>query len=80
MSGEQRDKPAEKRFFPSVGGVVAGLVPGIFALFTDVSQPFWIFFKVILVAAALGFAAANMIGLAVVKHRRSTKDGERGIT
>ena len=46
-------------------------VPGIAALLTDVSQPFWIGVKVILVVATFGFAAANLVGLAVTKLRGS---------
>lgn len=57
--------------FPTIAGVFAGLIPGVSAVFTDVSQPFWVTVKVILLVLAFGFAAANLIGLAVVSYRRS---------
>lgn len=72
MNGEVR--PARKWLpFPTIAGVFAGLIPGISAVFTDVSQPFWVAVKVIVLVFAFGFAAANLIGLAVVSYRRSRR-------
>jgi hypothetical protein len=34
-------------------------------------SPFWITFNIVVLVLALGFAAANVIGLAVVKYRSS---------
>lgn len=61
------------RGFPDVGGVVVGLVTGTAALFTPVSTPGWVTFKIVLVVATFGFAAANLIGL-LIKRRRSRRD------
>lgn len=74
MINQQNDKG--RRWpppFPTAGGVIAGLIPGLFALFTDVSQPFWVTLKIVLVVVAFGIAAANLIGLVIVRLRRSTK-------
>jgi hypothetical protein len=66
--------PARKWLpFPTIVGVFAGLIPGVSAVFTDVSQPFWVAVKVILLVLAFGFAAANLIGLAVGTYRRSRR-------
>lgn len=72
MNNEMRDKPIKRRFFPAIEGVFAGLIPGVFTLFLDVHEPFWVTFKVVLLVVAFGIAAANLIGLAVVKFRRSS--------
>lgn len=67
------EKREKRRFFPSLAGVFAGLIPGFFVLFNNVSEPFWVTFNLILVVVAFGFAAANLIGLAVVRNRRPRK-------
>jgi F0F1-type ATP synthase assembly protein I len=67
------DKPVKRRFFPSLSGVFLGLILGVLAIFTEHTSPFWITFNSILIVVMLGFAAANVIGLAVVKYRRSSK-------
>lgn len=71
MNNEVREKRVKRRFFPSLDGVFAGLIPGVFALFNNVSEPFWVTFNLILIVVALGFAAANLIGLVIVRNRRS---------
>lgn len=69
MNDEAR--PARKWLaFPTIPGIFAGLIPGVSAAFTEVSQPFWVTVKVILLLLAFGFAAANLVGLAVVRYRR----------
>lgn len=62
--------------FPTVVGFLGGFVSGLFAQFIDVSQPFWVVLKVGLLIATFGFAAANLIGLAVVRNRRSSRNGD----
>jgi hypothetical protein len=42
-------------------------------MFNELSSPFWITFNIVIVVVALGFAAANLIGLAVVEYRGSSK-------
>lgn len=72
MHNDKRGKSQKWLPFPTIAGVFAGLIPGVSAVFTDVSQPFWVVVKAILLVVAFGFAAANLIGLAVVKYRRSS--------
>lgn len=72
-------RPARKWLpFPTIPGVFAGLIPGVSGVFTEVSQPFWVMVKVITLLLAFGFAAANLVGLAVVRYRRS-RGADRGI-
>jgi hypothetical protein len=71
----RRERSGKAARFPSVAGVFAGLIPGVFALFNNVSAPFWVTFNLILIVVAFGFAAANLIGLAVVRSRRSSPPG-----
>ena len=59
--------------FPTVLGFVGGAITGISAVFNDVSQPFWVALKVAVIVASFGFAAANLIGLVVVRNRRSSR-------
>lgn len=66
----------KERGFPSIAGIVVGLVTGTVALFTPVSQPFWVTFKVVLVVLTIGYAAANLVGLLVLKYRQSPEDRE----
>jgi uncharacterized membrane protein YdbT with pleckstrin-like domain len=75
MNNEVREKRGKRRFFPSWGGVFAGLIPGVFSLFHNFSTPFWVTYNLILIVVAFGFAAANLIGLAVVRSRRSSPPG-----
>jgi hypothetical protein len=65
----------QKRFFPSMGGVILGLIFGVSALLnlTEHTSPFWIPFDVILCVMTFGLAAANIVGLVVVKHRKSPR-------
>jgi hypothetical protein len=76
MNSEVREKREKRRFFPSWGGVFAGLIPGVAALSHEVSDPFWVTYNLILVVVALAFAAANLIGLAVVRNPRSGPPGQ----
>lgn len=72
MANETKNRPRRWLPFPAVSGVLAGLIPGVSALFMDVSQPFWVSVKVAIIAVAFSIAAANLIGLAVVWYRRSS--------
>lgn len=77
MKDEIKKRPEKRQWFPSVGGLVAGLIPGVAALFNVFSSPFWITFNVVLIVMALGFAAANLIGLVVVWYRRTAGQDRR---
>jgi len=70
MNNVKRTAPEKKSWFPSVAGVVGGVVPGVAALFSNVLSPFWITWNVIIVVVAFGFAAANFVGLIVRWNRR----------
>ncbi|MEV7135808.1 hypothetical protein AB0N24_23360 [Arthrobacter sp. NPDC093128] len=72
MNDEMKRGPEKRRWFPSIAGIFAGLIPGVAALFNEFSSPFWIAFNITLIVVALGFAAANLIGLAVVRYHRRT--------
>lgn len=72
MDNDNRGKFRKWLGFPSVSGIFAGLIPGVVALFSEVSQPFWVMFKIIFLTVAFGLAAANLIGLAVIKYRSSS--------
>lgn len=72
MNDEVRNKPGKRLPFPTISGLFAGLIPGVSGVFTDVTQPFWVIVKVIVLVLAFGFAAANLIGLAVVWYRRTS--------
>ena len=76
MNDHLKTGPGKKRWFPSVAGIFAGLIPGIVALFNEFSSPFWITFNIVLIVLALGFAAANVIGLAAVKFRSSSNPAQ----
>lgn len=77
MNSESR--PAKNRLrFPAISGVFAGLIPGLVALSFDVSHPFWVTVKVVLIVVTFGVAAANLIGLAVVRYRRSSGAADKG--
>ncbi len=56
-----------------MSGVFLGLILGVLALVTEHTSPFWITFDVILGVMTFGFAAAIIVGLAVIKHRGSPK-------
>jgi hypothetical protein len=73
MDDQMKDGAAKRRWFPSVLGVFGGLIPGVSAMFNELSSPFWITFNIVVIVVALGFAAANLIGLAIVKYRGSSK-------
>jgi hypothetical protein len=73
MNDKLSKKPVRRRSFPSISGVFLGLILGVLALFTEHTSPFWITFNVILMVMTFGFATANVIGLAVVKYRRSLR-------
>ncbi|MBT2537489.1 hypothetical protein [Arthrobacter sp. ISL-69] len=73
MNDKLSNKPVKRRSFPSISGVFLGLIFGVLALFTEHTSPFWITFNIILIVVTFGFAAANVIGLAVVKYRRSSR-------
>lgn len=73
MNGKPSKEPSKKRSFPSVSGVFLGLLLGAVTLVTEHTSPIWITFNVILGVITFGFAAANIVGLAVVKHRRSPR-------
>jgi hypothetical protein len=73
MNDETKAGPEKKRWFPSIPGVLGGLVPGVAALFNEFSSPFWITFNVVVIVLAFGFAAANPIGLVVIWHRRTSR-------
>jgi hypothetical protein len=62
----------KRRELPSIAGIVGGLIPGVAALFNEFSSPFWITFNVVVIVLAFGFATANLIGLVVLKYRRSS--------
>jgi hypothetical protein len=66
-----RDNTRKREYFPRLGGIFVA-VPGVAALFTDVSQPFWVIVKVLLIVATFGFAVASLVGVAVVRYRRSS--------
>ncbi|GAB5079155.1 hypothetical protein [Arthrobacter sp. AD-310] len=72
MNDDRKTRQGKKSWFPSVAGVIGGVVPGVVALFNQVSSPFWITFNIVVIVVALGFAAANAIGLAVIKYRSSS--------
>lgn len=69
MDDEMKAGPEKKRWFPSVPGIVGGLIPGVAALFNEFSSPFWITFNIVIIVVALGFATANLIGLVVLWYR-----------
>lgn len=69
MKDEMKAGPKKERWFPSVVGILAGLIPGVAALFNEFSSPFWITFNTVVIVVALGFAAANLIGLVIVRYR-----------
>jgi hypothetical protein len=73
MKDEVKAGSGKERWFPSIAGIFAGLIPGVVALFNEVSSPFWITFNTIVIVVALGFAAANLIGLVIVMYRRRSK-------
>jgi len=73
MNGKSSKEPSKKRSFPSMSGVFLGLILGVLTLVTEHTSPFWITFNVILSVMTFGFAAANIVGLAVVKHLRSPR-------
>jgi hypothetical protein len=73
MNDKVNTRPEKRRWFPSIPGIFAGLIPGVAALFNEFSSPFWITFNTILIVVALGFAAANLIGLGVVWYRRTSR-------
>jgi hypothetical protein len=73
MNGMSSKEPSKKRSFPSMNGVFLGLNLGVVALITEHTSPFWITVDVILGVMTFGFAAANVVGLAVVKYRGSPK-------
>ena len=62
----------KKRWFPSVAGIVGGLILGIAVLFNPLYSPFSVTLNIVVLVLGLGFAAANVIGLAVVKYRSSS--------
>lgn len=72
MNNDRKIRQGKKFWFPSVAGVLGGLVPGVVALFNQVSSPFWITFNIVVIVLALGFASANAIGLAVIRYRHSS--------
>lgn len=76
MNDKLSRKPVRRRSFPSIRGVFLGIILGVLALFTEHSSPFWVTFNLILLVMTFGFAAANVIGLAVVKHRGSVRADE----
>lgn len=71
-----RDMRITKLEFPTVLGFVGGVITGTSAVFNDAYQPFWVALKVTIIVASFGFAAANLIGLVVVRHRRSSRGGD----
>ncbi len=73
MNGMSSKEPPKKRSFPSMSGVFLGLMLGVVALITEHTSPFWITFDAIISVMTFGFAAANIVGLAVIKHRRSPR-------
>lgn len=73
MNDEVKTGPEKRRWFPSIAGIFAGLIPGVAALFNELSSPFWITLNIVVIVSALGFAAANLIGLAVVWYRRPSR-------
>jgi hypothetical protein len=72
MNNEPRDKSVKRRSFPTIPGIFVGLITGAVALFNEFSEPFWITFNAVLIVVAFGFAAANLVGLVVLKYRRSS--------
>lgn len=73
MNDQMKAKPEKRRWFPSIAGIFAGLIPGVAALFNEFSSPFWITFNIVLIVVALGFAAANLIGVVVLWNRQSSE-------
>lgn len=76
----KNDKEAfqEKRDgFPQWRASSGGMIPGLVALFNNVSSPLWITFNVIVIVAAFGFAAANLAGLAVNRYRGRGRQSRR---
>ncbi|RAX15741.1 hypothetical protein DC347_16315 [Pseudarthrobacter sp. AG30] len=65
----------KKHWFPSVAGIIGGLIPGVAALFNQFSSPFWITLNIVVIVLAFGFVVANVIGLAVVRYRKSSNPG-----
>ena len=75
MNNDVSENRGKRRFFPSWGGIFAGLIPGVVALINHFSDQCWIMYNLILVVGALGFAAVNLVGLAVVWMRRFSPPG-----
>ena len=70
MNDAKKALPEKRGWFPSVAGVIGGVVPGLAALFNNVSSPFWVTWNVFVIVVAFGFAAANFVGLIVKWYRR----------
>ncbi|MDQ0867429.1 hypothetical protein QF036_005080 [Arthrobacter globiformis] len=73
MNRKLSNRTLKRRSFPSISGLFLGLFLGVTALLTEHTSPFWITFNVILIVVMFGFAAANLIGLVVVRYRKSSE-------
>ncbi|MGO4589678.1 hypothetical protein [Paenarthrobacter sp. 2TAF44] len=62
--------------FPTPLAILFALT-GISALFTDVHEPFWVTWKIVLVVITLGFAAANVIAYVVLWYRQQRSARKR---
>ena len=62
-----------KNDFPRVWYAVLGTALGASALFNPASQPGWVAIKVVLIVFCFGFAIANVVGLLVLRRRRSRR-------
>lgn len=72
MNEHVKPGQGKKRWFPSVAGIVGGLILGNSVLFNPLSSPFWVALDIFVLVLGLGFAAANVLGLAVVKYRSAS--------
>ncbi|MFE4835907.1 hypothetical protein ACFRAU_14660 [Arthrobacter sp. NPDC056691] len=71
---EPEAAPREKRQFPTIGGVYAGilvLVMGIIAHFSN-PQPFWAAVNAVVIVLSVAFTLANLVGLFVLRKRQQS--------
>jgi amino acid transporter len=69
-----RGSTPKKRQFPTLGGVLAGilvLVMGIIAHFSN-PQPFWTAVNAVVIVLSIAFLLANLIGLFVLRKRQQS--------
>jgi hypothetical protein len=67
----------KKRQFPSAGGVFAGVLLLVMSLIADPADPIWVTVKVVMVVFSAAFAAANLIGLLVLRRRQKQFPDQR---